>query len=69
LGSTSAENAPDASIFLENEHVDLSLGRVAVRNPGAHDPKMPNVSKFRATKPKNEDAGVHVRFAAVSGYS
>jgi hypothetical protein len=66
LGGTSAENTPDAAFFLENEHVDLSLGRVAVY---AHEPKMPNVSRFRATKPRIEDAGVHVRFAAVSGYS
>jgi hypothetical protein len=43
--------------------LSLSLGRVAVRYPGAHEPKMPNVSKFRATKPGIEDADVHVRFA------
>jgi len=64
LGGTNGENAAHASIFLGNEHVDLSLGRVAIRNPGAHEPKMPNVSKFRATKPRIEDADVHVRFGS-----
>jgi hypothetical protein len=52
-----------ASIFLGNEHLDVSLGRVAVRKAGAHEPTMPDVSKFRATKPRIEDADVHVRFA------
>src|SRR3977135_265210 len=64
LGGTNGENAAHASIFLGNEHVDLSLGRIAVRNPGAHEPKMPKVSKFRATKPRIEDADVHVRFGS-----
>src|ERR1700730_4190322 len=54
LGGTNGENAAHASIL--NEHVDVSLGRVAVRKPGAHEPKMPNVSKFRANKPRIEDA-------------
>ena len=49
--------------FWEMNMSPLSLGRVAVRYPGAHEPKMPNVSKFRATKPGIEDADVHVRFA------
>jgi hypothetical protein len=43
-------------MFLGNEHVDVSLGRVAVRKPGAHEATIPNVSKFRATKPRIEDA-------------
>src|ERR1700682_6103119 len=64
LGGTNGENSAHASIFLGNEHDDLSLGRVAIRNPGAHEPKMPNVSKFRATKPRIEDADVHVRFGS-----
>src|SRR6266849_9054437 len=58
------ENAAHASIYLEKEHVDVSLGRVAVWNPGAYEPKMPNVSKFRATKPRIEEADVHVRLPA-----
>src|ERR1700694_4922777 len=50
LGGTNGQNAAHASIL--NEHSDVSLGRVAVRKPGAHEPKMPNVSKFRANKPR-----------------
>jgi len=46
--------------------VDLFLGRAAVQKPGTHEPKMPNVSKFRATKPRIEDADVHVRFGSKS---
>jgi hypothetical protein len=64
LGGANGENAAHESIFLGNEHLDLSLGRVAVRNPEAHEPKMPNVSKFRATKPRIEEADVHVRFGS-----
>jgi hypothetical protein len=56
LGGTNGENAAHASMFLGNEHVDVSLGRVAVRKPGAHEATIPNVSKFRATKPRIEDA-------------
>ena len=52
LGGTDGENADHASIFLGIEHVEVSFGRVAVRKPGAHEPKMPNVCKFRATKPR-----------------
>ena len=48
--------------FWEMNVSPLSLGRVAVRYPGAHEPKMPNVSKYRATKPRIEDADVHVRW-------
>jgi hypothetical protein len=50
--------------FLGNECVDLSLGRVALQKPGAHEPKLPNVSKFRATRPRTEDADVHVNFGS-----
>ena len=59
LSGTNGENAAHASIFLGTEHVDASLGRAAVRKPVAHEPNMPNVSKFRATKPRIEDADVH----------
>jgi hypothetical protein len=54
--------------ILGTEHVDISLGRVAVRKPGAHEPNMPNVSKFRATKPRIEDADAHVCLALNSRY-
>jgi hypothetical protein len=67
LGGTNGENAAHAST--SNEHVDVSLGRIAVRKPGAREPKMPNVSKFRATKPRIEDADVHVRFAPNTGHA
>ena len=40
-----------------------SLDRVAVQTPGAHEPKMLHVSKFRAAKPTIEDADVHICFA------
>ncbi len=56
------------SIFLGTEHVDISLGRAAVRKPEAHGPTIPNVSKFRATKPGIEDADVHVCLALNSRY-
>ncbi len=69
MGGTNGENAAHASIFLGNEHLDLSLGRVAVRNPEAHEPKMPNGSKFRATKPRIEKADVHVRLGQISASS
>jgi hypothetical protein len=61
LGGPNDENAAHASIFLGNEHLDLSLGRVAVRNPEAHEPRMANVSKFRATEPRIDGADVQVR--------
>jgi hypothetical protein len=64
LGGNNGENAAHASIFLGNEYVDLSLGRVALQKPGAHEPKMPNVSKFRATRPRTEDADVYVNFGS-----
>jgi hypothetical protein len=64
LGGNNGENAAHASIFLGNECVDLSLGRVALQKPGAHEPKMPNASKFRATRPRTEDADVHVNFGS-----
>jgi hypothetical protein len=56
LGGTNGENAAHASICLGNQHVDVSLGRVAVRKPGAHEATIPNISKFRATKARIEDA-------------
>ena len=65
VGLTNGENAGHASIFLGNEHLDLSLGCVAVRNPEAHEPNMPNVSKFRTTKSRVEEADVHVRFGSM----
>jgi hypothetical protein len=40
LGGTNGENAAHACIFLGNEQVDLSLDRVAVQKPGAHQPTM-----------------------------
>jgi hypothetical protein len=48
LGVTKGENAAHTCIFLAFEQVDVSLGRAAVRKPGAHGPKLPNASKFRA---------------------
>jgi hypothetical protein len=58
LGGIERENAASASIFLADEHVDVPLGCAAVRKPGAHAPKMPHASKFRATKPGIEGAEV-----------
>jgi hypothetical protein len=66
LGGNNGENAAHASIFLGNEYVDLSLGRVALQKPGTHEPKMPNVSKFRATKPRTEDADVYVNLGKLT---
>jgi hypothetical protein len=63
LDGTNGENAAHASIFW-GMNISTSLGRVAVRNPEAHEPKMRNVSKFRATKPRIEEADVHVRFGS-----
>jgi hypothetical protein len=54
LGGINGENVAHASIFLGNEHLDVSLGRVALRKTGAHEPTMPDVSKFRTTKPRIE---------------
>src|ERR1700726_1730165 len=62
LGGINGENAAHASIFLGKEHLDVSLGRVALRKAGAHEPTMPDVSKFRTTKPRIEDADMHVCF-------
>lgn len=41
-------------------NLDLSLGRVTVRNLESDVPKMPNVSKFRATKQRTDGADVHI---------
>jgi hypothetical protein len=43
----------------------VSLGGAAIR---AQEPNMPNVSKFRATKPGIEDAEAHVCLALNSRY-
>jgi hypothetical protein len=50
LGVTKGKNAAHTCIFLAFEQVDVSLGRAAVRKPGAHGPKLPNAGKFRATR-------------------
>jgi hypothetical protein len=62
LGGTNGENAAHASIFLGNEHLDLSLGRV--RNPESARAEDAQRSKFRAIKPRIEEADVHVRFGS-----
>jgi hypothetical protein len=65
LGGNNGENAAHASIFLGNEYVDLSRGRVALRKPGgARAEETQCVSKFRATKPRTEDADVYVNFGS-----
>jgi hypothetical protein len=61
LGETNGESAAHATSL--NEHVDVSLGRIAVRKPAAYGPKVPDASKFRATMPEIEDADVRVHLA------
>ena len=43
---TDGENAAHTSIFLGNEHLDVSLGRAAVPKPGSHEPETLMLASF-----------------------